>query len=81
MPPKKVIMSQALELPEADRLELAEALYESLEGPADGDAAIAWEAEIARRITDLDAGNAKTVSWDMARKRIVRNDSGEGIAG
>jgi putative addiction module component (TIGR02574 family) len=81
MPPKKVIMSQALELPEADRLELAEALYESLEGPADGDAAIAWEAEIARRITDLDAGNAKTVSWDMARKRIVGNDSGEGIAG
>jgi putative addiction module component (TIGR02574 family) len=77
MPPKQVIINQALQLSESERLELAEALYESLEGPADQDTAQAWDDEIARRVKELDAGRAKTYSWEEARKRITGNHSGE----
>ena len=29
----------------------------------------AWEAEVAKRIAELDSGNAKTVSWEHVRQR------------
>ena len=29
----------------------------------------AWDAEIARRIEELDRGNVKTIPWEQLRKR------------
>lgn len=74
-------MNQALQLSEADRLELAEALYESLEGPADPDAERLWGEEIRRRIGEMDAGRTKSIPWSEARKQIVGDKSGEIEAG
>jgi putative addiction module component (TIGR02574 family) len=31
----------------------------------------AWEAEIGKRIADLDSGKAKTTPWDEVRKRSL----------
>jgi putative addiction module component (TIGR02574 family) len=45
-------------------------LFESLEEVADQGAERAWDEEIARRISDLDSGRAKTVSWEEVRQRI-----------
>ena len=74
-------MNQALQLSESERLELAEALYESLEGPADADAEQAWSEEIARRTKELDAGSTQSMPWVEARKRITGNRSGESATG
>jgi putative addiction module component (TIGR02574 family) len=60
----------ALELPPTERAALAHDLLASLDGPADANAAEAWETEIARRLDDLHAGNVQTVEADEALRRI-----------
>jgi putative addiction module component (TIGR02574 family) len=66
------LFEKALTLSPEERAELVDSLLESLEG-AHEDAAIveaAWNDEIARRVASLDAGEAKTVSWEKVRRRI-----------
>jgi putative addiction module component (TIGR02574 family) len=46
-------------------------LIESLDGRADADAESAWNQKIARRIAEMDAGRAKTVSWEEVQERIT----------
>lgn len=65
------VIAEALRLPENERLEVTEALYESLEGPADPGADAAWAAEIDRRLKQIDSGQAKFSPWDEARRRIA----------
>ena len=74
MSAKQNVIEQALRLSEAERLEVAEAVYESLEGPADPGAEQAWSAEIQRRVEDIDAGRVKLVPWTEARRQIAGDD-------
>jgi putative addiction module component (TIGR02574 family) len=60
----------ALELPETERAALAHDLLVSLDSPADADASQAWEAEITRRLDDLESGEVQTVEADEALRRI-----------
>lgn len=60
----------ALELPPSERAALAHDLLASLDGPADADAADAWEVEITRRLDELESGKAQTVDADEALRRI-----------
>jgi putative addiction module component (TIGR02574 family) len=76
MSSKQNVIAQALELSDAERLEIAEALFQSLDGPPDADADAAWAAEIGRRVNDLDAGRAKVVKWPEARRQIAGDDDG-----
>ncbi len=47
-----------------------EVLAESLFGEnIDGNVPEAWEVEIARRVSALDSGKAKTVTWREVRRR------------
>jgi hypothetical protein len=55
------LRSDALSLPEAERAELAHTLVMSLDLPADPDARVAWDEEIARRMAEIDAGTAPLV--------------------
>ena len=55
------LRQDALQLPEAERAELAHDLVESLDEPADADVAAAWDAEILRRLDAVDSGTAVTV--------------------
>lgn len=80
MSAKDNVILEALRLSEAERLEVADALYESLEGPADPDAAQAWDAEIKRRIEKIDSGAATLVPWEEARRRIMADDGDAGPA-
>jgi putative addiction module component (TIGR02574 family) len=66
----KQALDLALELSAAERAALAHDLLASLDGPADADAAEAWEAEIARRLEQVERGGAKTVDADEALSRI-----------
>ena len=64
------LRSEALTLSESERAELAHALLTSLDGPADADAVDLWDAEITRRLTEIDAGAASLIDRDELRRRI-----------
>lgn len=64
------VRSEALDLSEVERAELAQALIASLDGPADPDAAREWEKEILRRMAQIDSGTAKRIDRDELRRRM-----------
>ena len=66
----KHALDLALELPPQDRAALAHDLLASLDGPADANADEAWEAEVTRRLDELESGKAHTVDADEALRRI-----------
>ena len=66
----KHALDLALELPESERAALAHALLESLDGPADADPQQAWEAEITKRLDELDAGKAHIIDAAEALRRM-----------
>lgn len=66
------LRSQVLSLTEPERAELAHELIKSLDAhtPADTDVEAAWDQEIARRIAQIDAGQAKLLDREEFRKRL-----------
>ena len=66
-------VSKLLERPLALSIEeqeaLAYSLISNLGGKIDEGVVAAWDAEIARRIQELDSGTVKTVPWEDIRKR------------
>jgi putative addiction module component (TIGR02574 family) len=66
----KDLLQQALKLAPEARAALAGSLLESLDGILDADAESAWSTEIARRVREVDAGDARLVPWEQARKTI-----------
>ena len=70
------LRTEALGLPEADRAELARDLVKSLGDPADPTVASTWDAEILRRLKEVETGTAKTVDREEfstgVRERISR---------
>lgn len=67
------LLAEALQLPEAERDELIARLLDSLEPAAEGDVETAWEQEIQRRNTELDAGTVEGVPWSEARRLIMED--------
>lgn len=71
MATKDDIRSQALELPEPERVELARDLLLSVDGsgqPMDGDRS--WAAELERRLHGVLDGSEPTLSSDEAHARV-----------
>ena len=64
------LLKKALELPVEARAALAGSLLDSLDEAIDPNAEDQWNAEIARRIKDLDSGKAKTVPWTEVRRQV-----------
>lgn len=48
---------------------LADSLISNLGGKVDEAVVAAWEDEIKKRVTELDSGRVKTVSWTEVRQR------------
>jgi putative addiction module component (TIGR02574 family) len=75
------IIASALQLPIAERAKVVDVLQDSLvddtldHGPADppDEVEAAWNAEIARRLAEVDDGGVKTVLADEA-ERMIRGD-------
>ena len=67
------ILKAALELPPEARAALAGSLLDSLDREVDEGAEVAWEAEIARRVQDLEGGKVKTVPWAEVRRRLTQH--------
>ena len=69
----ETVLADALRLNAKARAELAAELLASLDGPADLDAASAWDQEIRRRVDSLEAGAEKLESWESAKRRIAKD--------
>ena len=66
------LFNQAADLPEEDRATLAGLLIESLDTEIDDGVEQAWQAEVQRRLSELDSGSVKTVPWESVRARILK---------
>jgi putative addiction module component (TIGR02574 family) len=64
------LLKRASALSAQERAELADALSESLDGVEDEFVQTAWDAEIVRRLEDLNSGRVKPVSLVEARRRL-----------
>lgn len=73
------ILETLLQLPDADRGELAARLLDSLDSEAapSGGAEAEWAAEIQSRIEDVRGGRVKAVPWATAREQIMDDSDGE----
>ena len=66
-----MFFSKAMKLDPDERAELAGRLVDSVRA-ADTSVDDAWQAEVRKRIEELDAGNVESVAWEEARGRIFR---------
>jgi putative addiction module component (TIGR02574 family) len=64
------VRAEALNLPEPERAELAHELVASLDGPVDADIGQAWDAEILRRLAEIEAGTAQLIDREEFSKRL-----------
>lgn len=71
------LLEDAKQLSAADRADMAALLIESLDPSVDQDVDDAWQREIARRVAELDSGNAVTVPWSEVRRRLLDGPDGE----
>lgn len=60
--PQQIVEAQAMKLSADERADLADKLWLSVHSREEVDAA--WDAEIARRIRQIDAGEVTCVPWD-----------------
>ena len=63
------LLEQALSLSIEEQEALADSLISNLGGKVDEGLQAAWEAEIGKRIAELDSGTAKATSWAEVRRR------------
>ncbi|MBZ0116325.1 MAG: addiction module protein [Sandaracinaceae bacterium] len=69
----KRVLDEALQLPADERAELVARLIDSLEDEPDDDppeVALAWQAEIERRVRELDEGTVETIRWEDVRRGL-----------
>ena len=64
------VLSEILPLPAEERARLALELIRSVDGEPDADASAAWDAEIERRGSEVEAGSAATMSLDEYRAHV-----------
>ncbi|MEP6866145.1 MAG: addiction module protein [Deltaproteobacteria bacterium] len=64
------VLSEILRLPPEERARLALELIRSLDGTHDRDAAAAWDVEIDRRASEVEAGTAATMTLDEYRAHV-----------
>ena len=69
-PTLEKVRTEALSLSESERAELAHNLVASLDGPAESDAEKAWDAEIVRRLAEIDSGTASLIDREEFRRRM-----------
>ncbi|MCG3125713.1 MAG: hypothetical protein CHACPFDD_00539 [Phycisphaerae bacterium] len=70
------LLKDALALPPEELSQFMDSLWAAAAESDDPDVREAWDAELARRIDDIDSGCVKTVAWasvQRALRRLVRH--------
>jgi len=66
------LSARAKALSAEDRARLAEELLESLQGDPDSDAEAAWDAEIDRRVAEIDSGAVRLIPAEEVHAEVRR---------
>ena len=72
----QAVLADVLRLDPRSRTELAAESLGSIEGPSGPGAEAAWDAEIRRRVTAVQAGTENLEPWEEVRRRterVIRN--------
>ncbi len=64
-----------MKLPEIERAKLADKLSLTLDPMSNAEWRAAWEPEIARRVAEVDNGNARLVDWEDLRRELMESIS------
>ena len=65
------ILKAALELPVAEREQLADDLWASLGSETEAEVEQAWALEIERRVQEADKGTVKSLPWSEVRAEAL----------
>lgn len=68
------LIHDAAELSESDRATLAGVLIESLDPAPTAEVKAAWSKEIARRMGEIDRGEAELIDWEDLRAELYRDE-------
>lgn len=63
------LLEKALSLSVEEQEALADSLIANLGEKMEPGVAAAWDAEVKKRIEELDSGKVKTIPWEEVRKR------------
>jgi len=66
------VVAEALQKTAEERAMIAAKLISSLDTESDQDVEVAWQAEVTRRVQELDEGTAKRFTWDEVKARVPR---------
>jgi putative addiction module component (TIGR02574 family) len=72
MPDLQGILADAAQLPLADRIQLIEALWDTVPDDSLPPLSNEWLSEIRRRSEEFDTGRAVTVPWEQVRADALR---------
>ena len=72
MPTYETLLADAKRLPVADRVQLINAIWDTLPPDSLPPLSDEWVAEIQRRSAEYDAGTAETVSWEQVKAEALR---------
>jgi putative addiction module component (TIGR02574 family) len=61
------LLNTALKLPREDRAQLASELIASLDGDPEAGVEAAWDAEVERRVRQVETGEARFVDWETVK--------------
>jgi putative addiction module component (TIGR02574 family) len=64
------VLREALALSADERIAVAVALLDSLEGSASDSVSEAWDVEIKCRLDDLRAGKVRAIPWAEVKQRL-----------
>jgi putative addiction module component (TIGR02574 family) len=74
----RLLFEEAMALDPSARADLAGRLIESLEPGSDSGVEEDWLIEIERRMSEIDSGEAKLISWDEVRSRLYATPDAPG---
>ena len=66
------LLDSALRLSRDERAHLASELIASLDGAPEEGVEEAWDAEVARRIRQLESGEARLLDWETVKAEVAR---------
>jgi putative addiction module component (TIGR02574 family) len=72
MPSYETLLADARRLPVTDRIQLIEALWDTLPAEYLPPLTDEWSAEIQRRSAEYDSGSVQTVPWEQIRAEALR---------
>lgn len=68
----ETLLADAAQLPVADRIQLIDAIWETLPDASMPPLSDEWIAEIRRRSAEFDSGLVKTIPWEQVKAEALR---------